>query len=373
MMTLIIMCGDVAIDPESATNSDLAIHNELHPYFAGVDPLKYNIPQAGENGILMDGILLPHDISLPCYRFRDSEIKEAKWLTFVLVIPRNEVVDGLEFAPHRPFYISTTEISNAQYAQLFHDTALYDDYEIFKGDENIKARIDFLTNSSALPQIEAYLDNPNLPALVMSLEKASGCARSLSVNRGIIVGIPTISEWYCAMRAGADTHYWFGETVDDTVNWPGIHAGNKEYLSHLLEVDQGSENPWGIRNIVGNAAELVFPSEEERILLRKHFGPYAKKNKTKKDTGNALYITEYSALSLGGSVTTGIYSHLPGGNRERMKVAFDQSIREWKWMLLYGQIFENRGWLYQSHWCTTLRMTVELPDECDFKIIQVEN
>ncbi len=64
--------------------------------------------------------------------------------------------------------------------------------------------------------------------------------------------LPTEVEWEYACRAGTETPYWNGSTLED-LNQVGWYDGNADSTIH--EVAQLEPNPWGLYDMHGNAYE----------------------------------------------------------------------------------------------------------------------
>jgi formylglycine-generating enzyme required for sulfatase activity len=73
-----------------------------------------------------------------------------------------------------------------------------------------------------------------------------------SILGGIMVDLPTHSEWEFACRAGSATKYCNGDTVNDLdkVGWYAGNAGNRVH-----EVGLKEPNAWGMYDMHGNRAE----------------------------------------------------------------------------------------------------------------------
>ena len=73
-----------------------------------------------------------------------------------------------------------------------------------------------------------------------------------SLGGGIMVDLPTRSEWEFACRAGSSAKYCNGDTLADLekVAWCKSTAGHK-----IHEVGKKEPNSWGLYDMHGNVAE----------------------------------------------------------------------------------------------------------------------
>lgn len=151
-----------------------------------------------------------------------------------------------------PFYMAENEISNAMYA-LF-DPAHDSKYKDLSGKDH---------KNRGIP-----LNRPEQPVVRVSPDRAQAFCEWLSKETGMQVSLPTATEWEWAARAGTDTPFWFGDLSADFSSYANLadQQGNKIAPfptvkgfndKHLVSapVDAYKPNPWGLKNMHGNANE----------------------------------------------------------------------------------------------------------------------
>ncbi len=169
----------------------------------------------------------------------------------------------------KPFWISATELTNAQYA---HFDAEHDSGYI---DQQWKDHI--------YPGYPA--NKPEMPVIRMSWNEAMGYCNWASEQTGLKITLPTEAQWEWAARAGSDQPFWFGgvgyeqyaNLADKSigllavkgVNPRPIPESNRDPTTDFVPRDpsfddgnlipsgtgQYQPNPWGLFDIHGNVAE----------------------------------------------------------------------------------------------------------------------
>ena len=170
----------------------------------------------------------------------------------------------------KPFWMSTTEITNAMYNQ-------YDP----KHDSRY---IDEQTHNHSRPGIPA--NKPNQSVVRVSWDEAMKFCSWLSKKTGKNVTLPTEAQWEWACRAGTDSAMWYGKPSSDFSKYENLadvqlkKFGTKHGKPHKLHktvsdltaftprvnnVDDGNQvsasvgsykpNPFGLYDMHGNVAE----------------------------------------------------------------------------------------------------------------------
>lgn len=180
-------------------------------------------------------------------------------------------VDGVNFVVDRPFYICTTELSLFQCALLLGslDSDSYHEY-LSNLTDRYNKQLDITVEDNVLnSDFSSYISNGELPALGFDYQYCMEVLSSASENYAVPVRLPSLAEWHFSLKAGADTKYWWGNEVDSKHAVSGDSSGR--YLKLLQPVSQGYENPWGLHHMIGNASEVVMPTQSEWRKLRRHF------------------------------------------------------------------------------------------------------
>lgn len=265
-----------------------------------------------------EGVRLPNQFSIV---FADHM---ASSLDFVLV-PSGEVqVDGVTLIQKQPVYMSTTVLSIAQAIML-------KDYATASGDlgrslagyreKQLAIWYDTVRSRNMYEQFKAYLDNANSPYFVDGLSEVNHLAIRASQRWLCTVRVPTVSEWYHAMRAGRPTRYWWGEKWDTDKVWGEGHKIELGNWQAIQNTDAGVSNPWGLKQMVGGVWQTVTPDAEDRMRLLRACRPggaiYEAKKNQLGDVFNQKYwlrryaITAYAPMKLGGSMLFESEKRLP--------------------------------------------------------------
>ncbi len=251
------------------------------------------VPPAPEEPVVADGLRVPGfplrpEEALRLQQNHPVPVRRAldlgDGLAMTLVwIPAGELVMGsLDGAPDerpravvslpRPFWMATTEVTNAQYAQFDpdHDTRYIDMHYM-----------DRVT--------PGYIANhADQPVARVSWQDAMAFCEWLSRKTGFKAALPTEAEWEWAARAGTETRFWYGSLdtdfgahanlADQSLRWfkmgfPGagclqrrrpyppemnfpLHDERFRDKYHVVDyVAQCEPNVWGLHDMVGNVSE----------------------------------------------------------------------------------------------------------------------
>jgi len=163
----------------------------------------------------------------------------------------------------KPFYMASTEVTNAQYA-LFdasHDSAVIS-----------------MSNKDQARRGH-WVNRPNQPVVRVPWEKAVEFCQWLSQKTGKKVSLPSEAQWEWACRAGTATPFSHGGLDDDFGGFanladktltrlalrdsPKWHPRDNRFDDASLvtrEVGHYKPNAWGLKDMHGNAAEWTMSS-----------------------------------------------------------------------------------------------------------------
>jgi formylglycine-generating enzyme required for sulfatase activity len=132
------------------------------------------------------------------------------------------------------FWLAVTEVSVKQFSQFVDKTG----YQTKAEREENK----FTWKAPGFEQDDTH------PVVWLAYEDAVAYAEWAQVS------IPTETEWLYACRAGTETKFFWGDSLDDSYLW---HRQNTQGTG-TRPVGTKTPNPWGLYNMVGNAREYVF-------------------------------------------------------------------------------------------------------------------
>ena len=141
----------------------------------------------------------------------------------------------------KPFYLGKTEVTNAHYRRFVEATG-YDG----KGDVDPDPFYDMYLKHWRGKSIMSPEDD--YPVVWVSWKNAKAFCRWAGL------ALPSESQWEHACRADTTTKYFFGEDQETFADF-GWANTNKEYNTHY--VAGKLPNPWGLYDMLGNAAEWV--------------------------------------------------------------------------------------------------------------------
>jgi serine/threonine protein kinase/formylglycine-generating enzyme required for sulfatase activity len=203
---------------------------------------------------------------------------EEEGFTFVLIAPgtfrmgspkSERELEGEDEAPHQveltqAYYLSATEVTNAQLRRFFPDH-----------DSRDSSKIRGASKDRVLT-----LNDPEQPAVGVSWQVADSFCERLSeaVQHPGRYRLPTEAEWEYACRGGAATRWYWGEDPDQAPRYANLADRNANRLFRWgREVDAGklyfelddphevtapvgsyAPNAWGLYDMTGNASEWVF-------------------------------------------------------------------------------------------------------------------
>jgi formylglycine-generating enzyme required for sulfatase activity len=96
------------------------------------------------------------------------------------------------------------------------------------------------------------------PVVCVSWNDAVAYVEWLSRQTGKRYRLPTEAEWEYAARAGTKTAYWWGDQFDESKVNGNMRRGKS------TPVDDYPPNPWGLKDMLGNAWEWTCAGYEEK-------------------------------------------------------------------------------------------------------------
>lgn len=247
---------------------------------------------------------------------RDEPVPGAM-MRFVLVEPADLIVDGVQMSVERPFYIATTELTlkQAGFYAAPPGMGMKEDLERWRG--IVRAKLTGLrAYQKDQEKVLAYLENWQYPYIFGSLPQAANFTANLTLHSGMYVRLPTVAEWYLAMRAGRSTAFWWGDEWDPAqagIEMPKDIEVKMWPIDRLQAVTEGKPNPLGLYHVIGNVSEIVYPSDEERKILRHHFWEPGLHLYGERAWGKSVYTGQYTSVQLGGDVRNIVQNNVPHG------------------------------------------------------------
>jgi formylglycine-generating enzyme required for sulfatase activity len=203
---------------------------------------------------------LPAALKLPLAAGRQIELVLIPGGEFVMGDPAGAADErpatGVKVA--RPFYMSRTEITNAQFAAFdaVHDSAVISMTSKDQGNRGHE------------------INGPEQPVVRVTWQEAREFCRWLSSRSGRRADLPTESQWEWAARAGTSTATYYGDVTanfgrfanladsslgqmarNDSPHWhPRIETVNDGAMV-TSNVGRYQPNAWGLCDMIGNAAE----------------------------------------------------------------------------------------------------------------------
>jgi formylglycine-generating enzyme required for sulfatase activity len=272
--------ANVDSDPEAFAETDIDMIERIEAFRAahppiipveqerptyklqGIDNWPFNASEAAERQLAA----APNGETLRVLDLSEGRTLNLRW------IPEGQYYlgsnDGLadEFPPSvaevaSGFWISETEITNAQYSWFDpeHDSRYIDQQAKDHGNPGYPA------------------NGPNQPVMRISWDEANRFCNwaAMQIGPSVIVSLPSEVEWEWASRAGTNTPFWYGELDVDFSSYANLAdaqvarfrwgQGGVDYMRKAEEVDDGQmivcdvaryePNAWGLYDMHGNVAE----------------------------------------------------------------------------------------------------------------------
>lgn len=163
----------------------------------------------------------------------------------------------------RPFGITDTEITVADFRRFVNDTAY-----VTEAEKNGSCAV--LENG--MPKFDDSLNWRNAgfaqsdasPVVCVSLNDAQAYTQWLSQKSGFSYTIPTEVQWEYAARAGTETDFWWGNDVGfGKANCR--NCGSDYSNQRTAPVGSFQRNPWGLFDTVGNVWEWTLSDQSSVV------------------------------------------------------------------------------------------------------------
>ena len=163
----------------------------------------------------------------------------------------------------KPFYMGAMEISNAQYAAFDtkHDSGVI---SMTGKDQGERCHI---------------INQPNQPVVRVTWNEAMAFCKWLSQKSGSKFSLPTEAQWEWACRAGTESPFFYGNRDTDFGKFANLADASLNQLDRgdappwhprdrrfndgcgvTTDIGRYEPNAWGLRNMIGNAAEWTLSS-----------------------------------------------------------------------------------------------------------------
>jgi formylglycine-generating enzyme required for sulfatase activity len=212
--------------------------------------------------------------------------------------PRHEVTVSA-------FYLMRTEVTKGAFRPFAKDAGLLGKYPEF----------DPAATTQDTNWAYARAPNDAYPVCHIDWNDATEYARWLSKREGRTYRLPTESEWEYACRAGTDSVYWWGGDSKFGMTLTGDDLRQIPYGS-LSIPGTGPMNPWGLYDILGNAAEWTSDwYRETGYLADQPINPQGPQNGT-------LKVIRGGAFDMGESASTCFFRapEAPGMGKAGMRL-----------------------------------------------------
>lgn len=182
--------------------------------------------------------------------------------TFVMGSPESETNRKADEGPQHQvevdaFYMGKYELTWEVFELFFKQNQ-----ELFVKLDNEKViKIDAISRPSPPYEDPSYgMGKEGFPAISMSMYSALVFCKWLSTVTGRFYRLPTEAEWEYAARAGSETAYSFGNSVDELDKY-AVHYKNSN--SKSAKVGSKLPNAWGLYDMHGNVAEWALDEYKE--------------------------------------------------------------------------------------------------------------
>ena len=167
-----------------------------------------------------------------------------------------------------PFFMAEVEVTWDEFLAFYSSTAAEGRSTDTEGSRLMSANVDAITGPTPpYGQPDQNWGMGKRPAITMSYHAAETYCRWLSQVTGKTYRLPTEAEWEYAARGGTQTPYFFEGNPRDfeggglfrkrnpAIDQYVIYSANSS--ARTQEPDNVEANPYGLKNMLGNAAEYV--------------------------------------------------------------------------------------------------------------------
>ncbi len=230
---------------------------------------QFGVPVEFTNSMGMQFVLIPPGEFLMGATARETKdliadhpfVKANQWAIDLL---RREVPQRQAIL-NDPYYIGVHEVTRGQFRRFVESSGYQTNAERNGGG---KDWVEETKQSEQRPEFTwkrtEQTPTDNFPVRFLALEDAQQFVKWLCETEHGNYAVPTEAQWEFACRAGTDAKWHFGddESAAATFGWLSI-AGNH---SAMHSVGRKEANPFGLRDVLGNVAELAVDENQAAFL-----------------------------------------------------------------------------------------------------------
>ncbi len=182
--------------------------------------------------------------------------------SFVMGSPESEANRKSDEGPQKEIELDSFYMGKYEMTWDVFELFFKQNKEIFvKLDDDRVMKIDAITRPSPPYEDPSYgMGKDGFPAVSMSAYSTLVFCKWLSTVTGKFYRLPTEAEWEYAARAGTETAFSFGDSVDD-IDAYAVYYKNSD--NKYAKVGSKKPNPWGLYDMHGNAAEWTLDEYKE--------------------------------------------------------------------------------------------------------------